>query len=114
MEKKLFVETINALQAQRVRDEKCNRAFNVILSSDFITGYDYSLVRNQLIKLLQVEMSDYHRDSWIEYFIHELDFGKKYKKGTATRKDGSEINLSSASALYEFLASEMKLKSESK
>lgn len=47
-------------------------------------------------------MNDEHKDSWIEYYIYELNYGKDYRPGCATDKDGN-IDLSDAGALWEFL-----------
>lgn len=103
MRLELFTESIEALEKQSLHDNKCAEAFKTILPHDFVSQYNNSYISEQLIKLLKVSLSDNHRDSWIEYYIYELDFGKKYKKGCATNADGSEINLSTAKDLYDFL-----------
>ena len=94
---------MEALEKQQEHDNKCSDAFQIILPSDYISAYDNSYIQKQLIKLMQVAMKDEGRDSWIDYFIWELEFGKKYKFGCATNADGSNIDLSSAGALYDFL-----------
>jgi len=104
----LFVETIEQIQLQKIQDDKCNNAFKVILPYDFISGYDHHYITNQLIKILQVTFNDNHKDSWIEYFIWELDFGKKYKKGCASHRNGKDIKLKTAVDLYNFLIKNMK------
>lgn len=106
MTKELFIETIEALRLQSEYDSKCSEAFNVILPNDYVSNYDNHWLTNQLIKLLQVEMNDETRDSWIEYYIYELEFGVKYREGCARYKDGSNIDLSDAGKLYDFLMSE--------
>ena len=106
--KELFVETIDEIKKQYDHDEKCSEAFKVILPNDFISGYSNHILKNQLIKILQLSFNDAHKDSWIEYFMWELEFGKKYKKGMATEKDGTEINLSDASHLFDFLIKNAK------
>lgn len=101
--KDLFVETIEALKKQYEHDKKCHEAFKVILPNDYVTSYDNHLLTNQLVKLLQIEFNDDHKDSWIEYYLWELDFGKEYKKGCCKFKDGTNIDLSDAGKLYDFL-----------
>lgn len=103
IDKQLFIETIEAIEKQYRHDQKCNEAFKTILPNDYVSGYDNHLLSNQLTKLLQLAMNDAHKYSWIEYFMWELDFGSKYKEGYATNKDGSNIDLSTAGALYDFL-----------
>ena len=103
MNKLLFVETINAIKSQYEHDTKCSEAFKLILPNDYTSSYDNHWVINQLIKLLQIEFKDNHKDSWIEYFIYELDFGKKHKLGYAKTDLGEPINLSTAEYLFDFL-----------
>ena len=69
--------------------------------NDYVSGYDYSLVLNSLIELLKIEFND--DEDWIEYFIWELDFGKKYKDGMITNKNNEIIDLSNVENLYKFL-----------
>lgn len=59
---------------------------------------------NVVVTLLKKLM--YDRDEWIEYFIYELDYGRSYEPGMITEADGTEIDLSSAEKLYNYLISE--------
>ena len=106
--KKLFVETIHALEKQYKYDSKCAKHIQAVFNDNFISGYDNHLLTGQLVKMLQLAFNDAHKESWIEYYLYELDFGKKYRKGCATNKDGSEIKLSNAGELYDFLIINMK------
>lgn len=81
MDKELFIETIQQLQLQDQHDRRCHDAFSVILDSDYVSRYNNHWVVNQLVYLLQKSMNDDIVHSWIEYYIYELDFGKKYKPG---------------------------------
>jgi hypothetical protein len=108
--KELFIETINKIKEQIDHDDKCWEAFKIILPNDFVTGYDNNIVIGQLIKILKVATKDDHKDSWIEYFIYELHFGKKYAEGCATYKNGENIDLSTPEDLYEFLVKEVESK----
>lgn len=104
--RELFVETVKAMQAQREIDRACHEAFKTILPNDHVTGYANDLLYKQLSKLLQVATSDDHMDSWIEYYMWELDFGRKNNDLKAYRKDKTEIDLSTPEALYDFLIEE--------
>ena len=101
--KKLFIETIEALKKQEEHDDKCRDAFNVILPDDRVMGYDNTHITHHLIELLKLSFKDNHRDSWIDYFIYELDFGAKYTYGCASERDGTDIDLSTPEELYKFL-----------
>jgi hypothetical protein len=96
--KELFIETINAVEIQHRHDQKCSKAFSVILPNDHTSYYDNHHLQNQLVKLLQIAMNDDHAHSWIEYFIWELDFGLKWKEGKLTL-DGKDYKLDSAEKL---------------
>lgn len=102
MTKQLFIETIEALRLQSEHDSKCSDAFSVLLPDSHGGFYDNHWLTNQLIKLLQVEYNDDHKDSWIEYYIYELEFGSKYHDGCVT-DNGTNIDLSDAGKLYEYL-----------
>lgn len=102
-DKKLFIETMSALEKQYRHDMKCNKAFQTILLDASCCLYNNEAIENQLRSILKRAMNDDHKHSWIDYFMYELDFGKKYKKGCATRKDKTFINLKTSSALYDYL-----------
>jgi hypothetical protein len=103
--KELFIDTINAIQKQFDHDEKCHEAFEIILPNDFNTGYDNNIIVCQLIKLLGFMIND--ESSWIEYFIYDLEFGKKYRDGCVTDQDGTvNIDMSTPEKLFEYLMKE--------
>ena len=104
--RELFVETVEAIESQYRHDENCAKAFKVLLPSDYTSGYDNHFINNQLIKIIQVALNDSNMDnsqSWIEYFMFELDFGKKYEVGMVTNTDKSPIDLSDVGRLWDYL-----------
>jgi len=98
----LFIETINEIEKQHRHDSKCSEAFRVILPNDYISNYANHWLQNQIVKVLQLAMNDNHKDSWIEYYMWELDFGLKYSKGCVKIK-GKDFELKTASDLWELL-----------
>lgn len=42
-------------------------------------------------------------DRWIDYFVYELEFGKKYREGTVARADDYNIPLATDEDLYNLL-----------
>lgn len=100
--KELFIETISEIEKQVRHDKKCSDAFEVILPSDYVSSYDNSFLQNQLVKIIQLAMNDNHKDSWIEYFMWEMDFGRKYKEGSVTFH-GKNFELKTASDLWDLL-----------
>ena len=100
--KELFIETISEIEKQVRHDSKCSDAFQIILPSDWISSYDNYFLQNQLLKILQIAMNDNHKDSWIEYFMWELDFGNEYKTGCVTFH-GKNFKLKTPSDLWDLL-----------
>ena len=39
----------------------------------------------------------------IDYFIYELDYGRKYQPGMIQDENGQNINLSTAEKLYDYI-----------
>ena len=106
MDKQLFIKTIDIVEKQEKLDsenaELLAKVFPNAWSANLL--YDTTIIIDQLIKILEIEMND--EDNWIGYFCYELDFGKDYKEGSITEKDDSIIDLSNASKLYDFLIKE--------
>ena len=98
--KTLFLQSMDALQKQRTRDNLCNEAFQTILPSDFVSGYDNSLLEMNIINTWKELLKD--ESEWIEYFIYELDFGKDYKKGCVTF-EGKNVKLKTFEDLWNIL-----------
>lgn len=105
MNKSLFIETIQVLQKQYEKDEGKAKLLAQVFPDAFDANlmYDNHLITNQIVKILQEQMNDVGPDSWIEYFLWELDFGRKYKPGCVIQQDGTHIDLSDAGSLWEFL-----------
>lgn len=99
----LFDKIIESIKNQMEHDEKCSDAFKIILPDNYISFYNNEHLNVMIFNLLKMAFNDNIEHSWIEYFIYELDFGKKYKDGMILEKDGSLINLSTTKKLYNFL-----------
>ena len=56
-----------------------------------------------MIGLVDNILGEKDKDEWIDYFCFELDFGKKWKEGVITEKDGTDIILKTAEDLYNLL-----------
>jgi len=105
--KELFIETMLQLKLQESRDDQIVTALGIVFPDAFEANLfpDNSILTNQLIKILQIQTND-TEDSWIEYFIYDLDYGNDYKPGCVTLGDGSSIDLSDIESLYNFLKEE--------
>lgn len=102
MNKKLFVETIEAIKEQQKYDNDVSLSLLKIFPNCFQANllYDNSRIVKQIINILEVVMND--KNEWIKYFIYDLDFGKDYRDGCVIIDD-ENIDISDSSLLYDFL-----------
>ena len=108
MDKQLFIEAIEAIQKQLQLDSEVSKhlgkAFPYAFEANLLPRNHF--LKNALIHVLQVEMNDLqlceHGQSWIEYFLWELNFGEENYRLKVT-KNGKEIKMSNAAELYDFL-----------
>lgn len=86
------------------------RAYNT-KQNDQVSLLLPSLITN-VVELLEHIMGDKYE--WISYWVWELDFGKEYRAGCVTDKNGQDIKLESVHDLYRFLSQEDSQTSQSK
>ena len=108
MNKELFIEAIEAIQKQVQLDIEVSKH----LGKAFPDAFEANLLpknhflQNALLHVLQVEMNDLqlceHGQSWIEYFLWELNFGEEWKPGTVT-ENGKDIPLKTTDDLWNLL-----------
>lgn len=95
--------------AQKLQDDVCNlyrnSEFNV--ARDFCNYGALQINHESLVVDLLKRIFDDEFDN-IEYFIYELDFGKRYVPGMII-SDGENIDLSTADKLYDYLIKNMQL-----
>jgi hypothetical protein len=109
MKKKLFTQCLNAIEMQYKHNDKMAAVANQFFPDAYQANliYDTHWIMNAMVEVLQDALDDANEHSWIEYFIHELDFGRKFKIGMVKVYD-IEIDLSDAGKLYDFLIAEKK------
>lgn len=103
--KEQFIRHMNKLQTLSEEADAINKLLkdNKLIELHISTGEYESIA----IRILQDIFQDYD-NSWLDYYIYELDFGKKWKVGCITDRDGADIPLSNASELYNTLIENMK------
>jgi hypothetical protein len=106
MNKELFIASIEALHKQVEHDIKVSKLLGEAFPNAFEANLmpDNHYLSNAIIRILQEEMNDIGKDSWIEYFLWELDFGRENYRLKVTQ-NGKEIPMSTAGELYDFLVS---------
>lgn len=76
------------------------RKLNDAIISDFFNASSLSISHeNIVLKLLENMFNDEEILSW---WLYELDYGRKYKKGCFT-DNGKNIDISTAGKLYDYL-----------
>jgi len=98
--KELFIKAIDTIEKQFKHDEECSKAIKVLFE-DGQGFYNYSEVLIVLEDILSNLFKD-EANSWIQYFIYELEFGKKWTN-TSITDNGKSVKLRNASELYDFL-----------
>lgn len=95
----IFERFITLIKKQLEYDRKCTEAFSIILPSDYISGYNNSII-DGTIKILEDMFND--KSGWISYYIWELEFGDKYVDGCITEK-GKNIKLKGIDDLWNII-----------
>ena len=107
--KEEFIKIIDALkETNDFVDEVNSKARNLrdSIMSDFFNASSLSIsFEDIVVKLLENMFDDTDMISW---WIYELDFGKKYKRGCIKDCNGKNINVSTAEKLYDYLVKEME------
>lgn len=81
---KEFEEHMGRLKALFEKDDKINNFIQEMTFDGY--GFFYNDAITQIIDLLKILMEDTsEKDSWIEYYVYELDFGKRWEKGMVTQ-----------------------------
>ena len=109
MNKELFIEAIAAIQQQCEYDievsKNLGKAFPEAFEANLLPKNHF--LQNALLHVLQVEMNDLqlceHGQSWIEYFLWELNFGEENYRLKVYDENKKEIPMSNAAELYDFL-----------
>jgi len=104
LSKPKFLKFITELQSLESDIEDVHKSLQK-LDPDF-GGFYLSRVNTLIVQLLQESMND--KEEWISYWIYELEFGSKWRKGTITDKNKKDIKLQTAEDLYSYLIKENK------
>ena len=102
-----FERLLVALEAQAEKDCRNSKLMQQIFPEACGMLYDNALLHEAIVEAIKREMDDTETDAegsgWTDYFIYELDYGRKNDDLKAYNADGSEIPLATAADLYRFL-----------
>ena len=106
MSKELFVEAIEVINKKFEYNYECNKVFEKIFEDG--SGYpnDFFIVKFLLDFLNRIFDQD-KEYSDIDYFIYELDFGKRWTEHSLTQ-NGVSIDISTSEKLYDYLVSNLR------
>jgi hypothetical protein len=107
--KEQFVNAMSKIKELRGIERKINDSLK-LLSEDF-GGFYLGKAMELTVDILKMAMDDEGKDSWIDYFLYELDFGKnKMSKNCVTEKDGKKYSLRNPGELWDYLDKEKLIK----
>ena len=75
--KDTFVKAIKNIEKQHRIESDFSLAVNTYFSEDVDNSLPRNYIVDSLVEILQQHFKDEHSESWIEYYLWELDFGKK-------------------------------------
>ena len=106
--KEEFVEVLNRLRESSDLVRKVNGLFRDSrdnVECDFCNGAALQISHESTVVFLLRKLMKDAIDN-IDYFIYELDYGRKYEPGMITDEDGRAIDLSTSEKLYDYLTGE--------
>lgn len=104
LSKEKFIKAIDDVESVCRYQEGLNNYFR----KNNVDGYIFQPdCTSTVINLLHTIAGTKDKDEWIDYFCFELDFGKKWKEGMITEKDGTDIILKTSEDLYDLLEKQM-------
>ena len=101
LSKEVFINVIEDVKRKCDYQSELNDFFRNHGADGYIFQPDCS---ESVLLLLEHIFKD--KDGWISYYCFELDFGRNWKAGMITSKDGQDIPLSTPEDLYDLLLQE--------
>ena len=108
-EKEQFCEYIKFIIDQHNKEEKLDDAMYDMSPDFFVDFYPFHEYENILVRLLNEKYNlekDENGETWIEYYLYELEYGKNYKDFPIECPNGETIYLSSPKILYDLITGE--------
>ena len=97
-----FVDIINRLREASDLQEQVNKIFRNSRENDFYNAAALQISHEStVVFLLKKVLCDKY--DYIEYFIYELDYGRKYESGMITDENGQDIDIHTPELLYDFI-----------
>ena len=107
-----FIEIINRLKSYNELQGKINDLFKDNIDNrerDFINAGSICIGHESVVVYLLERMFD---TDMISYFIYELEYGEKYEKSCVLDANMTEIDLSTAEKMYDYLVKSLESEGE--
>lgn len=108
LSKNSFIRSINFIKERMEGQDAIGKLFKKEFDDSIF--WPYCKYETELIRVLKEIFQDTENE-WIDYFIYELDFGKRWKPNTITEKDKTgkvrDIPLGTVEDLYNLLLEDM-------
>ena len=103
--KEEFCEYINFIKARIEAEDKINDLFTEEFSDSVFMPYGKCIdkIVGLLSKIMHCEAIDAWGTTDIDYFIYELDFGKKWPEYSVYNEHGAPIPMRTPEELYDYL-----------
>lgn len=101
-----FVDIINRLREASDLQEQVDKLFRHSrenIENDFCNAAALQISHeSSVVFLLKRIMRDQYE--YIDYFIYELDYGRKYESGMIIDENGQDIDIHTPNLLYDFIS----------
>ena len=116
-----FIRIMKALQESAERADKLEDAINPIIADRttvngpicFAEMFCDWKMESDILEILSDELNDekdQYGQTWIDYFVYELDWGKKWSPGYVTDAAGADIPMGTPGDLYDYLTDGITIK----
>lgn len=118
MKKETFCKIIRALEKARTSADEIEDGIENTLrnTSRFRNDMDFvdlfgllhnTELENELIGALETEFELPEKNNTLQYFIYDLEFGKKYTSGCLTDDKGNDVSIATPEELYDTLVNDL-------
>ena len=106
--KEEFCEYINFIKARVEAEDKINDLFTEEFTDSVFMPYARCIdkIVSLLVKIMRCEAIDAWGTTDIDYFIYELDFGKRWPEYSVYDENEKPIPMSTPEELYDYLIKE--------
>ena len=104
--KREFEDIMNRLREASDLKEQVDRLFRNSrenIENDFCNAAALQISHESTVVFLLKKML-HDKYDYIEYFIYELDYGRKYEAGIITDENGQDIDIHTSDLLYDFIS----------